>query len=208
LSGAAVLTKSKTAKQFSQGALAVAGIGAAVDKDVFYQQTLPAIESSMDAKRDLILKGIVDSEKGDPTATSYTLESAGIDLDAYESAGNIYAAISELITTANGSAQAAKAELTASQNAPYCATLVTSDIHARLVNVTSQIKTVTDQTKLGSMAKALNVPLDTSVDVQHQAGQIVAAVVNRVHVCGAQQPTAMAAIESALASNITVPTAK
>src|ERR1051326_7301604 len=152
LTGGAALTTGKTATQFSQGALAVLGIGADINKDVFYQQALPAIESSMDAKRSTILKGIVDAEKADPTASNYTLDNASFDLGAYESAGNLYAAISELTTTANTTAAAAQKALTISEGLPYDIVPLPPPVQAAWKAMRDKIVRLTDQTKLNAVA--------------------------------------------------------
>jgi len=132
LTAGSVLSGGGTAKALGQAGTFFIGAGTAINKDVFYQETLPAIEASMDAKRDTILKTILDSEKSDPAATSYTLTSAGYDIAAYEGAGNLYAAISELTKTASVNADTAKNAVTESQNAPYFVSPIDPAIYPRL----------------------------------------------------------------------------
>jgi hypothetical protein len=118
LTSGASLATGKTAQRLAAGGAFVLGSGSAINKDVFYSQTLPAVEASMDAQRDRLLTEIITASKTDPAGTSYTLNNAGIALGAYERAGDVYAAISELTKTAAASAVAEKSKLDAAQAQP------------------------------------------------------------------------------------------
>ena len=109
-SGASIAGK-KTAQRLSAGASFVVGSGAAINKDVYYEQTLPALEAIMDARRSKILATIIDAEKKDPNGSSYTLDAAALDLAAYQSAGNLYAAVADLTKTATEAAARAQDNL-------------------------------------------------------------------------------------------------
>jgi len=181
LTTGAALTKGQTAKELAAGGAFAIGTGTAINKDVFYQQALPAIESAMDAKRDTLLKGIVDSEGADPDATKYTLASAGIDLDAYESAGNLYAAISELTKTANVAAQAAKAELTASQTR-YEVQVLSPTVFTRLKKITDYVRALkepVDRAKLDAIASKLNIR--PQGNFEQERVDIIDVVVKRIN---------------------------
>jgi hypothetical protein len=203
LTGAAALTKGATATEFAQGSIVVQGTGDAISKDVFYQQTLPAIISTMEANRDAALKTIVDHETGDLTAQKYGLAEAVPDLSAFEAAGNLYKAISDLTKTANTTAQQAQDQLTDSQNAAYCAVAVSAPIQARLVAATAQVRKLsptTDQAKLNSIADVFSVPHPAGTAFTTERGAVIGAILERVHGCAVTQDTAMADIESKLAA--------
>ncbi|HEY2071080.1 MAG TPA: hypothetical protein VGG48_16100 [Rhizomicrobium sp.] len=203
LSGGAALAKKETSKLLSEGATVVSGTGSAIDKDIFYEQTLPAIISIMEANRAAALKNIVDHESGDTTGKSYGLSEAVPDLNAYEAAGNIYKAISDLTKTANNTAQQAKDSLTDTQNAAYCAVVVSPTILPRLAAATAQVRKLqapADQTKLNSIADAFSVshPAGTAFEVER--GAVITAIGQRVQGCAATQETAMSDVETKLAA--------
>ncbi len=171
LATGAAISRTKAASRLAAGSALTLGVGAAINKDVFFQQTLPAIEAAMDARRDKLLKAIIDAEKSDPAATRYTLASAGIDLSAYEAAGNIYAAIAELTSEAGKAAADAKADLTASQTAAYTAVEFSADIDTRLRALTDKLwllKDPADRAKLDAVALKLGLKIK-SFEVQRVA---------------------------------------
>jgi hypothetical protein len=195
LSGGAALTKPETAKEFTQAALAVAGVGTAINKDVFYQQTMPAIQASMDAKRYTLLQSIVSAEKTDPTGANYSLQNASFDLDGYEAAGNVYGAISELTKTATDSAAAAKSALDAAQiAAPYQQCVPSADVQARLSRLTHYIKpkatdpglhdNAGDRATLDKIADALQVQHAATDSFSVEQGRVVATITRLVSTCG------------------------
>lgn len=164
LTTGASLATGKTAQRLAAGGAFVIGSGAAINKDVFYQQTLPAIEASMDARRDRILTGIVDAQKNDPVGTSFTLTNAGISLGAYERAGDIYAAISELTRNAAAKAEEEKGKLTDAQAQPpedlglFIAIddSLSADYHALLIAINAW-KDPADRPKLDLVARYLKI---------------------------------------------------
>ncbi len=164
LSGAASLTTGNAAKQFAEGATVVTGTGAAIDKDIFYQQTLPAVISSMEANRATALKNIVDHKTADTSATSYGLAEAVADLNAYEAAGNIYKAISDLTKSANLQEQNANANLSDAElhkDKPYTIALeVDETVSGRAKKLRDCIYTLkdpTDRDQLDKMAVGLRI---------------------------------------------------
>jgi hypothetical protein len=174
--GAAVAGKT-AAKWLAAGGALSAGTGATISKDIFYQQTLPALEASMDARRDKVLASILDAESADPLGEKYTLTNAGFDLEAYQGGGNLYAAISELTKTAVNNATNAKAEVDQAKQGLILdvggepGTLdpsVQVRLHDLVVKI-YQLKETTDDAKLASIAGKLKVafqPNDQFVDKQ------------------------------------------
>jgi len=185
LSGAASLTTGATANQFAEGATVVTGARTAINKDVFYEQTLPAVEAAMDANRSKILASIINSEKSDPDGKSYTLAAAGIDLDSYEQAGNIYTAIAGLTQTASNTAQAAAATVTVAQEKPYLASIVTPDVQTILVRIGKAIRAIPNDTTgkpiLDNIAKVLGVPVQPGQSFVSERAAVIDSINQKVH---------------------------
>ncbi|MGH6870644.1 MAG: hypothetical protein ACREHE_03980 [Rhizomicrobium sp.] len=179
LSGAAALTKGQTAKQFAQGATVIIGVGTAINKDVFYEQALPAVEAAMDENRSTILAGILKAEKGDPNAQAYTLTSAALDLSSYESAGNIYTAIAELTKTATVASQIASQDVANAQAAPYSYPVsgpLDPTTQAGLVALNKSIKALkdpADRGKLDAIATAVAAPRAASMSFHDELGSVI-----------------------------------
>ncbi len=109
----------KLAQRLTAGAAFSIGAGASIEKNVFYQLTLPAIEASMDARRDKILTSIINAQKADPNGERFTLAMAGYELDALQAAGNIYAAVSDLTKAAGAVAEVARKERVDAEEKAY-----------------------------------------------------------------------------------------
>jgi hypothetical protein len=202
LSGAAAIAKGQTAKELAQGATVVIGVGTAINKDVFYEQALPAVEAAMDANRSTILAGILNSEKSDGDGTNYTLTSAALDIDAYEHAGNIYTAIAELTKTATVSSQTANAEVTQAQIAPYVVSgVLVTNVQASLVVLNKSIKALkdpADRAKLDAIADKIGVTHSAAQTFRTELGNVIATT-NRL-VRTAPDPAAeMTTLQSAVA---------
>lgn len=106
ISGIASVASGGTSKALSAASLGVTGARVAIDKDLYFEQTLPALEATMAADRALVLARI-RTQQGEAT---YTLADARIDILAYQQAGAIDSAIKSL------NAGAARAETKASDN--------------------------------------------------------------------------------------------
>lgn len=115
----ATFAKKKLAQRLTAGAAFAIGTGASIEKNVFYQLTLPAIEASMDARRDKILTSIINAQKADPHGDRFTLAMAGYELDALQAAGNMYAAVSDLTKTAGAVAEVARKERVDAEEKAY-----------------------------------------------------------------------------------------
>ena len=76
----------------------ISGTGTAINKNLYYERTLPALLALMDAKRDEIRAEILTGMTLDHIA--YPLGRALTDLERYLQAGSIPGAISEVLTTA------------------------------------------------------------------------------------------------------------
>jgi hypothetical protein len=94
--GGLIATTGKAATKSALGAASAGVIGAkaAIDKDLFYQKTIPALLAQMEADR---LKAILPITAGMKFSDAeYPLMQAYIDLDAYKNAGSIPAAINQI----------------------------------------------------------------------------------------------------------------
>ncbi len=182
LSGGATLAKPATAKALSASSALVTGVGTSINKDIFYQQTLPAIVSAMDTRRASVLAEILDSEKNDPQATAYTLTNAGLDIDSYQNAGNIYVAISALTQTAAGEAQKAQtvvADKQVARDVAYTAVKLTTDTATRLKALIDDVKKLnpdTDRAKLDNIARALDVTVVPAASFEMERRDVVTAM--------------------------------
>jgi hypothetical protein len=104
VAGAAV-----TKAALNSASAAVTGAEGAISKELYYQRTLPALISQMEADRTIaktnILLGLKQSD------SAYSLAQAYVDLESLKSAGGIPAAISNVTQTASSNAQAANENL-------------------------------------------------------------------------------------------------
>jgi hypothetical protein len=191
LSTAAALGTGGAAKTLAGVSSLITGVGASINKDVFYQQTLPAIEASMDARRTKILTSIINAENADPEAQRYTLERAGFDLSEYAAAGDLYAAIGELTKTATAAAASANASLAqAKQQQPvaYLAKALQPANYTALRALTDKVRALnasSDRAKLDAVAKTLG--LTPSSDQNFEDEQV--SVINTIVMQASSAPT-------------------
>jgi hypothetical protein len=91
----------------------IVGVKGAIDADLFYQKTLPALVAQMDAQRKTVLANILKglSEELD----KYPLQQGLGDVDAYYAAGTIPGAISGVITDAGAKSEQADIKITRDQ---------------------------------------------------------------------------------------------
>ena len=98
LTGVGAVASKASANAVSAASTGVIGAGAAINKDLFYQKTIPAIIAQMDANRAEIYGSIKKSEQVDEA--TYTLTDAQHDIRDYVEAGSIDAAVSKITTSA------------------------------------------------------------------------------------------------------------
>ena len=106
--GAAV-TGSDGSRVLSALSGGISGTGTAINKNLYYERTLPALLALMDAKRDEIRAEILAGMTLDHIA--YPLGRALTDLERYLQAGSIPGAISEVLTTAGETKANAEAQI-------------------------------------------------------------------------------------------------
>lgn len=110
-SAGAVVGSSQTKAILAAISAGLLGAKASVDKDVFYNKTIPALITLMEGQRKFVLAQIyVGLRKG---AADYTLYQALADLDNYYNAGTINGALVGLTATAGASSQAGSDQIAA-----------------------------------------------------------------------------------------------
>jgi len=98
---------SKAAEEINAATTFLTGSKAALNKEVYFQQTLPALVAMMDANR-FKARGAILSHLRDSIA-DYPLQLAYADLASYELAGSIDGAVQQLAAEANKKVQAEEA---------------------------------------------------------------------------------------------------
>ena len=111
--GAAV-TGSDGSRALSALSGGISGTGTAINKNLYYERTLPALLALMDAKRDEVRAEILTGMTLDHIA--YPLGHALTDLERYLQAGSIPGAISEVLTTAGETKADAEAQISIVRN--------------------------------------------------------------------------------------------
>ena len=139
-----------TKSAFGAVSAGVLGTNAAVNKDLYYQKTIPALLAQMEANRLKALAPIIAGLKQPDTI--YPLMQAYIDLDSFKNAGSIPAAINS-ISQAAGNAKDQAQEAISIQRGSAQAQL------ASLMIVQSKLKTVTTDAQFLALAKAMEPSL-------------------------------------------------
>jgi hypothetical protein len=124
----------------------VIGAKAAIDKDLYYQKTIPALLAQMEADRLSALLPITAGLK--LSDADYPLIQAYIDLDAYKNAGSIPAAINAVNKNAGN----------AKDDAQTAITIQRTSAKAQLqgiVSVRAQLATLTTDAQYLALAKAM-----------------------------------------------------
>jgi hypothetical protein len=144
----------------SAASVGVIGAGAAFNKDVYYQKTLPALFAAMDTNRTQALIGIRTSQKSDEVI--YPLGIALSDVRSYEAAGSIETAIAKLTAIANQASGDADKQL----HALFTAAVVDDATQTRKVAINRYVRnlaTSNDKTTLDSIANILKVNTDPNI---------------------------------------------
>ena len=118
LTGTASLTGKTVANGLSAGAAGLTGSRAAIAKELWFDKTLPALLTAMEARRTVVRTTIMTRMR--EPAESYSLAEALNDLMAYQAAASLDAAI-ETVTTAAGEKASAADALYQQQVAFYSA---------------------------------------------------------------------------------------
>jgi hypothetical protein len=144
IGGVGTFVAGETTKSVLSAVTAViAGSRVAVDKNLFYDQTLPAIVSQMDAER-AKQRLVIEKGMAQPAAT-YSLANALSDLSDYERLGSIDVAIKKLTGSATEQAKVAEDTLKAfvisrnTEDATYVASQVGRDRTGTLLKAVANL---------------------------------------------------------------------
>lgn len=162
LTGGAAIAGKTVANALSAASTGVIGAGAAINKDAFYTQTMPALVAQMNASRAAVYKNIRVSEQSD--ATVYTLVDAQRDIRDYEAAGTIDGAVSAITATAQQSKTMSDDEV----QALFVSNIVDVSTQARKVKLAQYVKSLTNTTDkpvLDRIAAALSVTIAPTADL-------------------------------------------
>jgi hypothetical protein len=105
----------ESAKDINTLISAAAGIHASIDKNLYFDRTLPALISTMDAERTKIETEII--ARKNQSASDYTIEAAIRDVRRYQEAGTLMRAVTQVTETAG--TELKKAEATRLQVVQY-----------------------------------------------------------------------------------------
>jgi len=163
LTGAGSVASAGAANALSAASTGVLGASTAINKDLFYQKTLPAIEAAMAANRAQVYARIKTAEQGDET--HYTLEDARHDLRDYEAAGSIDGAIAHITANAKQTEAASNAEV----KALFVVPIVEQATQARKAALAKYIKSLklpADKKTLDAIAKALGASSNVNLSIE------------------------------------------
>jgi hypothetical protein len=158
--GGLTATVGGKATKAALGAAATGVIGAnnAINKDLYYQKTIPALLAQMDADRLQALAPITAGMK--QSDADYPLIQAYIDLDAYKTAGSIPAAINAVNKNAGNAKDQAQKEITIQRGSGKTQL-------AALIPVQTKLQNLTDAQFL-ALAKAMQPNLASrSAEIQN-----------------------------------------
>jgi hypothetical protein len=124
----------------------VIGANAAINKDLYYQKTIPALLTQMEAERLKALASILAGIK--QSDADYPLMQAYIDLNAYRTAGSIPAAVAGITQNAGNAKDEAQKAITIQRGSAKAQL-------AALINVQTQLKNLTTDAQFLALAKAM-----------------------------------------------------
>jgi hypothetical protein len=174
LTGLGAVASKSTANALSAASTGIAGAGTEVNKDLFYQKTIPAIISQMDANREAVRTDIITAEKNDPAAVIYTISVAQHDIRRYQNAGSVDNAISTITAAAQKSAAASSAANTALQ----MVSVVDAPSEAFQVKIQICVRSIGDSSRadLDTVGKALGLTIDPTDTFSVERGKILVAL--------------------------------
>lgn len=180
-SGVGTLGSEGTAKTMNAVVSGLSGARAAVDREAFFDQAMPALESAMQASRLEKLAIIRKNQAAHSTSiVGYSLADARTDLRAYEEAGSISSGLKQLSVAASA-AENAQAKIVAAFQGS-----VMSDAVAlrgeKMADYIRKLEAANDTATLTTIANGLAVP--------PQAGDSAAAIGARIRVEIARRATA------------------
>lgn len=173
LSGLGSVATGKAANNLAAASTGVIGAGTAVNKDVFYQKTVPAIIAQMNANRAEIYTSILTAEKANDE-TGYTLTDAQHDIHDYFVAGTIDGAVANISASAQQTTDIQKAAV----QTLFVATPDDPTLAARKDLISRNIKAIgaAQKGELDKVAAALGVSLSPGETYANERRDILVAL--------------------------------
>jgi hypothetical protein len=177
LSGIAAVANEGTANALAAASAGVVGARVAIDKDLYFEQTLPALESIIAANRAQVLLQIRTRQGG---TSPYTLADARIDIQAYQEAGNVDNAIKGLNGIAAKADSDAAQKLAAFRAKPLGEAVV--DHASRMTDYIAKLVGAKDgATKLKALAVAFAIAITDGQSDQKIANAISSAITHSAY---------------------------
>lgn len=176
LGGIGSVASKGVSNALSAASAGLVGAKAAIDKDIYFQQTLPALLSAMTANRNTVYLRIRQKQTG---PGPYSLADARADIRTYQAAGNIDEAIKGLTATA-AKAEAVSADRLASFGVRVLEPKE-SDRQTKMANYIRGLVVAADVDKLTKIAKALDLPVAAGATAQKIGNDIRFEIVHRIN---------------------------
>jgi hypothetical protein len=175
LSGVAATTGGTTTKSALAAASAgIVGARAVVNKDLYYQKTLPALISQMQANREKARLVIIQNLKQPDSV--YPLNSAEIDLKKLEEAGSLLNAVNDISQQATSQKNETQSLIQMYQTTTFVKTPTTDKLHSWLFPNgqldKTRFKTLADWLTNNSDPSLHNVPVATFVSSDVEAATL------------------------------------
>lgn len=193
LTGGGAVAGPRAANILSAGGAGLTGAKASLNKEVYFEKTLPALVASMDSRRLTLKVAILRKMRG--AIDGYSLAEAIVDISTFQLSASIDAAIEQITGDANTAKEAATKSYT-----NLVATCLAPDPWAIAVAIgikrqMAALDPATEKPTLDLIAAALDVPV--TGDVAAERNDIVSALGSR--------PCTMAAA-NALSASLAVAT--
>lgn len=162
LASAGTLATGGTTNILAAASSGLVGARAAVDKEIYFSETLPGIISTMESSRKEILLTIVE-KLTTLDHNQYSIERANQDIINYESAGTIPHAISVITGKAEKAKEKADEKLLEASLSMVTVSKETQDRKGSLFAYLREIESKGNKSTLDQIAEELNIPGNTDI---------------------------------------------
>lgn len=181
LSSVAAIAKS-AANELSTGAAIATGARGSLNKEVYFEKTLPAVIAAMEARR-ITVRGEIEKRMQGEGADTYTLEQGFADIMRYQMATTLDGAIQEITSSAGERESEAKEEYkdaVKSCTPPTTLRPIWREINKRVYDLAE----AGEGEKLASAAEAVGA--EKNADANEQAAAVMKAVTQKCTVAEAE----------------------
>jgi hypothetical protein len=209
---AAVAKSARAAAKLAAGSSFLLGVNGTLNKSLYYDKTLDVILASMETRRTNVRTAIISAQVKDPDAKVYRLSHAVLDLERYQDAGDMMAAITGLTATVQASKVEAEKEEAAAHIDIAAGTynLATpATIEARIKKATTAIDALAkagELNKLNAISKAIKLHITVTTPPPGATTSTLQAIIN-IAIMGVaslptdKQDTAMVGVETAITAS-------